>query len=181
MISTGARVWFIRTYVPGGVAARERDITEEWFQLHVGNTAYALQRLSLTDVQALLAAFNKRGAEGGFDFYDNSIAARFRADVQAYIDRKMMRTYLAQSRLIDHLTMRDRDAAQHLARWVAPETITSRRPLAVHTPTPPMTHQQYLASILATMHASGQDPAATLARVRAMLETLMGSIGTSSQ
>ena len=178
MISNGARVWFIRTYVPGGVAARERDISEEWFQLHIGNTAYALQRLSLPEVQALLAAFNKRGAEGGFDFYDNSIDARFRADLEAYIDRKMMRTYLAQSRLIDHLAMRDRDAAQHLAHWVAPATITPRRPLAVHAPAgaPDMTHQQYLASISAVMHAPGQDPAATLARARAMLDTLMQSI-----
>lgn len=185
MLKYGPRVWFIRNYVPGGVAACEPDITDEWIGLRANHTAYALQRMSIADAQALLVAFNRRVAEGVVHPRDDSIAVRLRADLEAYIMRP--RTDLAQSRLIDHLTMRDRDAAQHLAHWIAPETITARRPLAVHTPTAAaapqsMTHQQYLASILAVMQqAPGQDPAATLARARAMLDTLMQSIATPSQ
>jgi len=179
MLRFGPRVWFIRNYVPGGVAAREQDITDEWIGLRANHTAYTLQRMSIADAQALLAAFNRRVAEGVVHPRDHSIAVRLRADLEAFIMRP--RTDLAQSRLIDHLTMRDRDAAQHLAQWIAPETITPRRPLAVHAPVaPPMTRQQYLASILAVMNAPGQDPAATLARARAMLETLMGSIAAPS-
>jgi len=179
MLAYGPVTWYVTTYLP--VAAWDRHIANEWYDLREGEPPLTLQRLSIAQARAMLAVLaTKSPAErAGY----NGLRARFEADLKKHIMQE--RTDLAQSRLIDHLAMRDRDVAHLVSRWIAPETITTRRPLAVHTgpslpaaaaAPPPMTRQQYLASILDTMHAPGQDPAAVLARSRAMLETLMQSI-----
>lgn len=53
---------------------------------------------------------------------------------------------------------------------------TAGRAGGLASPTTTTTNQQYLESIMAVMRAPGQDPAATLARARDMLDTLMQSI-----
>jgi len=126
------------------------------------------------------------------------------------------RTDLALSGLIDRVALRQgTPLAQHLARFIAPDTVTLQRPLQIHQHASQLEemrasmsdmdhpdavldratrsnstggaarrlvrdHPPTLASILSVMRAPAQDPAATLARARNMLDTLMQSIDSAA-
>jgi len=131
-------------------------LLDEWYQLSPDDTPYGVQRMRGEHIAPLLLQVNMKRVEmeasGMIDAFDRAVLDRFAYDLRAHAQR------LAQRRF-------------------------EMRPLpvpvySVPMPTPaPTSNREYLESILALMRAPGVDAAATLARARAMIDTLKQSLG----
>lgn len=135
-----------------------------------GSYEYVMSRLPRAALDAAVDLLQTYGGPVG-RVYRHAL----RAELQSYLaalDLKRdqdIRHRLAQTGLIDRLALRNRDAAQDLARRLAPLAITQANPLTIRT------HAQQLQHIIASMSAE-ERPEAILARVRKDLVQLSEQI-----
>jgi len=181
LVSQAVHVWFVFRFMPDDTNAQLRELFGRWSAmpripgaLDPEDDRYIMHRLTGAQAVRMLEVYlaTEFGSGGGVwgSQHLRAISEWFEADLRAAIERKTARPYLAQSGVIDLIAARQgNDIAQHIARLVAPDTVTLARPLVVRQ------HALQLEQLRATMSAADR-PEAVLARATRQLEHLLADV-----